>query len=319
MKKSVWSLALLLLVADPSTAVTAASPDQCDRTCLNGFLDQYLDALAARDPSKLPLAEKVRYTENNVALKVGDGMWGTALGFKAFDVRFADPSTGSIGFHGELRETDGESPFALRLQIRSGRIVEIEAVVARPSESGVPFVTVNHAPVAALNDLLAPAERSSRARMIQLADGYLSTLQQNDGRLYTEFAEDCTRVENGMQTTNNPDAVKYSIAMGWPCIKQFGLGFYRFDDRLRDRRFLVVDEERGLIMAVAFIDHSGRTGEYKLTDGRVINSRIRHPHTFYMFETFRIRSGKIHHVEAVFTTVPYRMPSPWGVAGFHYQ
>jgi hypothetical protein len=35
-----------------------------------------LDALAAHDPSKLPLAKSARYTENGRELKLGDGMWG---------------------------------------------------------------------------------------------------------------------------------------------------------------------------------------------------------------------------------------------------
>jgi hypothetical protein len=73
-----------------------------------------------------------------------------------------------------------------------------------------------------------------------------------------------------------------------------------------------VDEERGLVMAAAFIDHAGRLREYALTDGRVLQSTIfRRPHSYCLLETFKIRGGKIQQVEAVFTTVPYRMPSPW--------
>jgi len=45
----------------------------CDRTCLEEFVNQYLGALAAHDPSKLPLASKARYTENGQKLKLGDG------------------------------------------------------------------------------------------------------------------------------------------------------------------------------------------------------------------------------------------------------
>jgi hypothetical protein len=45
----------------------------CDRACQNGFVDQYLAALMARDPSKLPLTETARYTENGQTLKLADG------------------------------------------------------------------------------------------------------------------------------------------------------------------------------------------------------------------------------------------------------
>jgi hypothetical protein len=51
----------------------------CDRKCLEGFVNQYLAALEARDPSKLPLAKNAKYTENGVQLKLGDGMWGPVV------------------------------------------------------------------------------------------------------------------------------------------------------------------------------------------------------------------------------------------------
>jgi len=44
--------------------------------------------------------------------------------------------------------------------------------------------------------------------MISIADGYFSTLQLNDGTLFTEFTDDCNRIENGLQTTRNPDLLK---------------------------------------------------------------------------------------------------------------
>ncbi len=80
------------------------------------------------------------------------------------------------------------------------------------------------------------AQRRSRARLISIADGYFDTLQLNDGTLFTEFTDDCDRVENGLQTTNNPNIEGYPIAaMG--CAEQFRQGQYIYDDRLRDRRF----------------------------------------------------------------------------------
>jgi hypothetical protein len=89
------------------------------------------------------------------------------------------------------------------------------------------------------------------------------------------------------------------------------LGHYRYDDRLRARRFPLVDRERGLVLAGAFIDHCGRVGKYKLTDGSDAESPVRRPHSFYMLELFRIRGRKIQQIEANFVTVPYHMPSPW--------
>jgi len=74
-----------------------------------------------------------------------------------------------------------------------------------------------------------------RERMISIADRYFDTLQQNDGILFTNFTDDCDRLENGLQTTNNGTIPNYDIAkLG--CADQFKLGQYIYDDRLRDRR-----------------------------------------------------------------------------------
>ena len=113
-----------------------------------------------------------------------------------------------------------------------------------------------------------------------------------------------------MQTTNNP-AMPLGPLSALGCEAQFALGQYRYDDRLRDRRFPLVDEERGLVLAAGFIDHQGRLGEYTRADGSPAQSPIRRPHTFVLLELFKIVDGKIMQVEAAFITVPYNMPSPW--------
>src|SRR6202046_241903 len=66
----------------------------CDRACLSGFVDQYLAALLAKDPARLPWAPHVKFTENNVELPVGWGLWGTLSALGAEGVRAADPETG---------------------------------------------------------------------------------------------------------------------------------------------------------------------------------------------------------------------------------
>jgi hypothetical protein len=77
---------LLIGLAPLGTRAQATAPADydpnfnydCDRACLNGFTDQFLAALVAHDPSRLPLGRGVRYTENGQALRLGDGFWGTA-------------------------------------------------------------------------------------------------------------------------------------------------------------------------------------------------------------------------------------------------
>src|ERR1700735_710560 len=52
----------------------------CDRQCLAGFVDQYLNALVAHDPSQLPVTKLVKFTENGQKLELGDGLWISVTG-----------------------------------------------------------------------------------------------------------------------------------------------------------------------------------------------------------------------------------------------
>ena len=288
----------------------AVGPD-CNRECLYGFLDKYLDGLKAKDPGQVPWAKFVKNTENNVALRVGDGLWGTITSFGDYNLRFADPTTGEVGFFGLVTETRTTSVYALRLKVVDGKIAEVETIIHRPA-TGEPFPThpqLVEKPV--LNEIVPPDQRVPRARLIALADGYFNTLQLNDGTLFTQFSDDCNRVENGLQTTHNPDLVKIIPVANLGCADQFKMGNYRYDTLLRGRRFPLVDEERQLVLAAGFIDHSGALGTFKLTDGTVIDSPMRTPSTLCLLELFRIQDGKIRQIEAVFISVPYGMPSPW--------
>jgi hypothetical protein len=247
----------------------------------------------------------------------GDGMWGTVVGLGSYKLKFADTRTGQVGFYGVLEEFQSQSGFALRLKVEDRKISEAETVVVRiadfpPLTGGAnPFAKGKFEDKPILQQTLAPGEGRPRERLISIANGYFDTLQLNDGALFTQFDPKCDRIENGLRTTNNPEKPLGELsALG--CEEQFKLGAYRYDDQLRARRFPLVDEERGLVLAMGFIDHSGRLGRFTLTDGRALESPIRRPHSFCLMELFKIVDGRIRQVEAVFITVPYKMPSPWG-------
>jgi hypothetical protein len=295
-----------------ASAQSPASSGACDRACLYGFLDQYLDAMKMKDPSRVPWAKNIKYSENNVAMKIGDGVWGTITGLGDYNLRFADPTSGEVGFFGIVQETRATSTFSLRLRVQDQKISEAEILIHRSEGPGSPFPSMPKLvdkPV--LNEILPPEARRARERMISIADGYFSTLELNDGTLFTEFTDDCTRTENGLQTTRNPDLLKTIPVAGLNCGEQFKLGNYRYDDRVRDRRFPLVDEERGLVYTAALLDHAGRLGKYTLTDGRAVDSPFKTPSSLCALELFKIRDGKIQQVETVFIAVPYNMPSPW--------
>jgi hypothetical protein len=291
--------------------VNSRPDDAQTRAQLYALADDYLNALVAKDPSRLPWAAHVVATENNVQVRVGDGMWNTVSGRRpGYDLKCADPQTGQVSWFGVIEEYGHPAVLALRLATVGGQIAEVEAIVCRAHEFG-PFPHIDDAAVPRplmLADVPVD-QRVPRARMISIADGYFDTIQLNDGTLFTQFTDDCDRIENGLQTTNT-DIEGYPIAkMG--TADQFRLGQYIYDDRLRDRRFPLVDEEKGIVLAAAFIDHAGKVMDVTWTDGSRHTSLFHFPHSFVLLELFKIVGGKIAGVEAVFVTVPYNMVSPW--------
>jgi hypothetical protein len=124
--------------------------------------------------------------------------------------------------------------------------------------------------------------------------------------LHTRFDKDCAREENGQITTNGSFG---SDAQG--CEAQFKLGTFLFVDRVRDRRYAVVDEERGVVMALATFDHGATFEDYKTTDGKPAQNPIKSPNSISLIEMFKIRHGQLYRIEAIFTGVPFRMSSQW--------
>jgi hypothetical protein len=279
------------------------------REALYAALDRYLEDLLARDHARLEWASDALVTENNVALEPGDGLWGTISALGPYDLRFADVETGQVALFTTVTETRDTSGACIRLGLRGTAIAEVETIVVRQADEALVFPDPKFERKPVMEAIVPETERATRSQMIALADGYFSTLQLNDGTIRTKFHPGCNRIENGVQTTNNPDF--FVPVAHLSCEEQFRQGNYRYDDRLRGRRFPLVDEERGIVLAHGFIDHRGRLGEYELADGTMVTSPIRRPHTFYLSEAFKIRQGAIEQIEANFITVPYHMPSPW--------
>src|SRR5277367_680953 len=126
-----FSSLALVLVAASLRAQPAKSAASCDRACLEGFVNQYLDAMVARNPYSLPPASKVKFTENEQVIPLGEGIWGTASGLGTYKLYVADPQTGQVGFLGTLRENDTPVAIAIRLKIDHRLIREVETIVIR--------------------------------------------------------------------------------------------------------------------------------------------------------------------------------------------
>jgi hypothetical protein len=98
----------------------------------------------------------------------------------------------------------------------------------------------------------------------------------------------------------------------WSCLEQFKSGLLHFVTRIRDRRYVAVDRERGLVFAFAFFDHSaGDTRNFTTPSGRAVSAGPVQPWTWEIAELFKIENGKLGQIEAVLDRSPYGMTSGW--------
>jgi hypothetical protein len=115
--------------------------------------------------------------------------------------------------------------------------------------------------------------------------------------------------ENGNITTGRPRRAEGFDVLALGCREQQESGFFSFVTDIRDRRFPIVDRERGLVFSWVFFDHSGAVPELHLRNGQTIPSAVSAPLTYQIAELFQIRQGKIDQIEAVCLIVPYGMRS----------
>lgn len=283
----------------------SASARGCDKACLETTAAQYRAAYLAHDPGKAPLDRKVRFVENNVELRLPDGTWDTVTQEIGPALTLSDPRTGNVAVFTSIMQNDVPGFLAIRLKVKNRRITEVEHIISTRRNLSAPPTPIGdvhgftHDPDIARP--IPPAERNSRAELIAQADGYFSTLENNDGSLRggVRFLPDTTRFENGMKF---PEVEK-----------GFRLGRYHFNERVRDRDYFLVDEVRGVAMARAYIDHKGWLDDYRLTDGTATRSIFREPQSWGVMELFKVRKGIITAIEAIFVQTPYYMRSPFTV------
>lgn len=288
-----------------------------ERAALERGVEAYLSALVARDPARLALAPEVRFTENGQRLSLGDGLWGSATPAppirRALSV--ADPERGQVGFLGAVAEHGQECLLGVRLGFDDeANVSEIEQLVCRPGHSLFDLFDPEgmSRSRAHLREVVPEASRVRRDELVAVANAYFDGIEANDGSRIP-VTESCVRFENGVQSVRKP-TVEGGFGGGHMKVaEQISSGMFRYIGAIRDRRFPVIDEERGLVLAIGFFDHPGKRTSVDVAGiGEVELPRFAtRPSSALIFEVFKVVDGAIVAIEALLDFFPFGMRAGW--------
>ena len=327
-----WSVAIL----GASDFLQAAQT--CDRQCLVTMMQNYLAALVKHDPKAVPFANEVKFTENTANIPVGDGLWVTASGGPTnFQVYAADPVAQQVACLVVMKENGNKDVLlGIRLRLQRGKIAEAEHHVVR--DDLIAGVAPNlQKPRPGLVEDLAPGARTPRDQMIDIGLSYYDALTGEDGTL-APFAEECERRENGSTSVGgsrkrapkpsadkpqfpppqgvDPEMAKLGMALAAApntCEGQISAGVWAYITEIKNRRLLVVDEQKGLAVGFSNFYHDSKLKTMKLKGIPGIDSVPSYQGTFNMpaIHFFKIKKGKIYDIEATGLVLPYGTKTGW--------
>ena len=101
---SIGSVLLVIAGTVVSAQAGAQSGADCDRGCLEAWVDTYLDAVIADDPSAVRFARNVRFTEDGQQLELGDGLWNTMKAKGSYRLFVTDVEAQQVAFIGTIDE-----------------------------------------------------------------------------------------------------------------------------------------------------------------------------------------------------------------------
>jgi hypothetical protein len=291
-----------------ASAQSAPAP-ACQRECLENWVNTYLVAMRDQNVDPKLFSRNVKFTENGVQLPLGgEGLWYGMSGLGTYKFYVPDIETQQVAFIGTVRENgkgadDGDVvAIALRLKIREGQITEVEQLAIRPTSTNSSTnrfpptgqgVEAMGEPAPVFREAIPPAARPSREELVKTANYYFAGLQRNDGKGYYPFTDDCIRFENGVDVLAGAPDPATGKRTRMTCKGQFEERLKGIVSRIRDRRFVAVDRERGIVFAFGFFDHH----------------RINW--TWQLAELFKIENGKIRRIEAIFHRAPFGINSGW--------
>ena len=292
MKKTTLSMfcVLAMLAVIPHRAALAASAP-CDRECLRGTMTTFLYALLKHDASKVPVAAKVRVTENGVEKPLDKlGLLTTVTRLRGYRQDILDERGGMAGADVVVEEVGAPVLLVVRLKVVDRAITEIETVATRSRSEGLIFnIDGLSAPSEGMNYVPRPEQLASREDAIKAALHYPEGLNaaQTFAAVNAPFAANAYRYENG-QVMAGPDC---TFAPGCQDISTQPLAIF---ERLGDvaTRVIGVDERMGIVwLRMAW--GAQREGGDQLT----------------VWESFKVYDGQIHAVEAFMRILPIELRS----------
>lgn len=291
-------LGIVALAAWAAGATSAEAQAPCDRACLTRYIDSYFAALLANDPAKLRQAARARITENGADKKLADTFWDSATEtVYRFDI--VNTNRGDTGTQTVIRNADGSKTMhMLRLKVQNGAITEIETIKANQGDADRLWDPDRLTAVSPdLQLSIREPERDSYYDLIATAESYWRAFQTNGTPAYraARLMPDARRFENGLQTTGLVRNGEYQSAT-----RGFDEG--RFLNRnIWDRRYPVVDEERGIVLSIVrFGIKGGAASESTAT----ANDRL-------VAEFFAVKRGYIQEIQAVLFNLPDAVPTGW--------
>jgi hypothetical protein len=331
--KTVLVLASICVLWIPERMQAAQT---CDRQCLIGLMKNYLAALVAHDPKAVPFDRDVKFTENTANIPVGDGLWVTASGGPSkFQIYAADPVTQQVACLVMMKENSNQDVLlGVRLALRRGKISEAEHHVVREN---LTYALPNlQEPRPGLVEDLAPADRTPRDQMLDIGLSYYDALTGEDGTL-APFAEECERRENGSTSvggkrpkpkptqakpefpppgTGDSEMAKLGMALAAApntCEAQISAGVWAYITEIKNRRLLVIDEQKGLAVGFSNFYHDSKLKTMKLKGIPGLESVPSYQGLFNMpaIHFFKIKRGKIYEIEATGLVLPYGSKTGW--------
>src|SRR4030095_7906516 len=103
-----------------------AASESCARASLTDLLTQYIDAVAAHDHSRLPLADTVRVTEDSKDAKLGEGIWQSVTAKGSFRHDYLDTRKQVAATHVQFLEGKNQVLLSALLHVKDKKIAGIE-------------------------------------------------------------------------------------------------------------------------------------------------------------------------------------------------